>query len=129
MALTCTENQKPKERPSTAYLIDTLTTKTSYVLSDKHVEFMANFYQAYESSPYSQAKDNNEWRDAMSKEIQTLKENNTWNITNLPRGKRAIRSRWVYKIKYQPNGKVERYKARLVSKGWTTMTPLPQLLS
>nr|GEU94445.1 putative reverse transcriptase, RNA-dependent DNA polymerase [Tanacetum cinerariifolium] len=40
---------------------------------------------------------------------------------DLPQGKQAIDSKWVYKIKFKPNGEVERYKARLVAKGLTQM--------
>nr|GEY14049.1 hypothetical protein [Tanacetum cinerariifolium] len=40
---------------------------------------------------------------------------------DLPEGKQAIDSKWVYKIKLKPNGEVERYKARLVAKGFTQM--------
>lgn len=53
------------------------------------------------------------------KEIQALEENGTWTLENLPKGKRAIDSKWVYKVKYKPNGEVERYKGRLVAKGFT----------
>ncbi|KAI3681211.1 hypothetical protein L6452_35996 [Arctium lappa] len=42
-------------------------------------------------------------------------------LEHLPEGKRAIDSKWVYKIKYKPNGEVERYKARLMVKGYTQM--------
>lgn len=63
-------------------------------------------------------KDSN-WRDAMSKEIHALEENNTWVLTKLPPGKKAIDSKWVYKIKYKTNGEIERYKDRLVAKGFT----------
>lgn len=55
----------------------------------------------------------------MKKEIQALEQNDTWTLETLPKGKRAIDSKWVYKIKYKPNGDVERYKARLVAKGFT----------
>ncbi|KAJ0588916.1 putative RNA-directed DNA polymerase [Helianthus annuus] len=59
------------------------------------------------------------WIKAMKKEIQALEQNETWTLEKLPEGKRAIDSKWVYKIKYKPNGEVERYKARLVAKGFT----------
>ncbi|CAL8991331.1 unnamed protein product [Prunus brigantina] len=48
-----------------------------------------------------------------------LEQNHTWTLTSLPPGKRAIGSRWVYKIKHKSDGSVERYKARLVAKGYT----------
>lgn len=57
----------------------------------------------------------------MKREIQALEQNETWVLEELPKGKRAIDSKWVYKIKYRPNGEVKRYKARLVAKGFTQM--------
>ncbi|CAH9142301.1 unnamed protein product [Cuscuta epithymum] len=55
----------------------------------------------------------------MQREIHALEENGTWTLVQLPPGKKAVDSKWVYKIKYKPNGDVERYKARLVAKGFT----------
>lgn len=57
----------------------------------------------------------------MQQEIRALEKNDTWTLTDLPNGERAIESKWVYKIKYKQNGEVERYKARLVAKGFTQM--------
>ncbi|KAL9455248.1 hypothetical protein AB3S75_010624 [Citrus x aurantiifolia] len=54
----------------------------------------------------------------MEDEITALEKNNTWTLTHLSDGKKAIGSRWVYKIKYQYDGTIERYKARLVAKGY-----------
>ncbi|GJT33906.1 putative reverse transcriptase, RNA-dependent DNA polymerase, LTR copia-type gag-polypeptide [Tanacetum coccineum] len=48
------------------------------------------------------------WIEAMKKEIQALEQNKTWTLKELPNGKKAIDSKWVYKIKYKPNGDVER---------------------
>lgn len=55
----------------------------------------------------------------MLKEIQALEANGPWILVPLPPGKRAIDSKWVYKIKYRPNGEVEWYKARLVARGFS----------
>lgn len=57
----------------------------------------------------------------MKKEVDALEQNGTWQLQHLPKGKRAIDSKWVYKIKYKPNVDVERFKARLVAKGYTQM--------
>ncbi|KAL0310615.1 UNVERIFIED_CONTAM: hypothetical protein Sangu_2356200 [Sesamum angustifolium] len=52
----------------------------------------------------------------MDEELQALENNQTWTLTALPNGKKAIGSRWVYKLKMNPDGTVNRYKARLVAK-------------
>ena len=39
------------------------------------------------------------YQEAMQKEIQALEHNGTWRVTDLPPGKKALSSRWVYKIK------------------------------
>jgi len=42
-------------------------------------------------------------------------------MTDLPQGKKAIGCKWIFRIKYNPKGKVERYKVRLVAKGYTQL--------
>ncbi|GJU76308.1 ribonuclease H-like domain-containing protein [Tanacetum coccineum] len=56
--------------------------------------------------------------DAMNAEIEALNENHIWVITDLPANRKAIRNKWIYKIKYKASGDIDRYKARLVVKGF-----------
>ncbi|RVW40360.1 Retrovirus-related Pol polyprotein from transposon RE2 [Vitis vinifera] len=45
--------------------------------------------------------------------------NETWEVMNLPRGKKPVGCKWIFTMKYKADGTVERYKARLVAKGFT----------
>lgn len=55
----------------------------------------------------------------MDEEMSALHKNQTWELTTLPKGKQAVGCRWVYTVKYLPDGSIERLKARLVAKGYT----------
>ena len=55
----------------------------------------------------------------MKEELDAMEANNTWTITSLPPDKHTIGCRWVYKVKYNADGTVNRHKARLVAKGYT----------
>lgn len=63
--------------------------------------------------------DADKWKKAMDQEFESLIKNGTWDVVRLPKGRTAVKCKWVYKIKYQPNGEIERYKARLVAKGYS----------
>ena len=60
-----------------------------------------------------------EWKAATDSEYKTLIENNTWELTELPVGRKLIGSNWIFKVKYDNDGTVERFKGRLVAKGFT----------
>lgn len=57
------------------------------------------------------------WKEAMDAEMASHKSNKTWTLQPLPRDRKAVKSKWVFKIKTQENDK--RYKARLVAKGYS----------
>lgn len=48
----------------------------------------------------------------MDVEIAAIERNNTWELTELPKGQKSISVKWVYKTKLKENGKVDKYKAR-----------------
>ena len=53
----------------------------------------------------------------MAKQIEARKLNQTWNVEDLPQEKKPINCKWVYRVKYNSDGSIERYKARLVIRG------------
>jgi len=53
----------------------------------------------------------------MKDEIKALQNNETWTVTDLPHGKKALGCKWIYKIKHKSDGSVERFKACLVILG------------
>nr|GFA35114.1 retrovirus-related Pol polyprotein from transposon TNT 1-94 [Tanacetum cinerariifolium] len=55
----------------------------------------------------------------MDDKMKALKKNKTWDQCALPQGKKPVGCRWIFTVKYKPDGIVERYKARLVTKGHT----------
>ncbi|GKV22443.1 hypothetical protein SLEP1_g32316 [Rubroshorea leprosula] len=59
-----------------------------------------------------------QWRGAMEEEMESLHKNKTWDLVQLPEGRKAIGCRWIYKLKKDSEGNIERYKARLVIKGY-----------
>jgi len=54
----------------------------------------------------------------MDEEIKMIDRNNTWELTEFPEGSQTIGVKWVFKKKLSAQGEIERYKARLVVKGY-----------
>jgi transposase InsO family protein len=63
--------------------------------------------------------DANLWYQAAVKEMEAHIENGTWELVKLPPGRKAIGSQWVFKVKRNADGSVERYKARVVAQGFS----------
>ncbi|GMI95547.1 hypothetical protein HRI_003224000 [Hibiscus trionum] len=59
------------------------------------------------------------WKSAIKDELESIMSNHTWELVDLPRGFKTINSKWVFRKKLRPDGSIQKYKARLVVKGFT----------
>ena len=63
--------------------------------------------------------DRDKWVEAMNEELKSIRANNTWVLVDLPQSKKAIGTKWVFKLKRDVDGNINRYKARLVAQGYS----------
>lgn len=95
-----------------------------------NVEFQENFgldkarlaHQKIEPQTYNEAvtgPDAREWTIAMASHLEDMMALSTWRVSEIPSGRKPISCKWVFKIKYNPNGTIDKYKARLVARGFT----------
>ena len=88
-------------------------------LSNSYKSFLTVLGEIPIPSRVEEALQDPGWLAAMNEEMTALEKNNTWELTTLPRGKKAIGCRWVFTPKFQADSTLERFKARLVANGYT----------
>ncbi|GJY42494.1 putative ribonuclease H-like domain-containing protein [Tanacetum coccineum] len=79
----------------------------------------ACFLSQNEPKKVIQALTDPSWIEAMQEELLQFKLQKVWTLVDLPKGKRAIGTKWVYRNKKDERGIVVRNKARLVAQGYT----------
>jgi hypothetical protein len=83
-----------------------------------HYAYMVRVIQEVEPTYFEQEVKNLKWDNAIDEEMVVLDVNATWELVALPKDKKAIGCKWVYKVKHNVNGSVSRYKTKLVTKGY-----------
>ena len=52
----------------------------------------------------------------MMEEYQSIMKNDVWDVVPRPKGKSVVTSKWIYKIKHEADGSVEKHKSRFVAR-------------
>ncbi|GJW19654.1 putative ribonuclease H-like domain-containing protein [Tanacetum coccineum] len=84
---------------------------------DFHHCLFACFLSQHEPKKISEALEDKSWVDAMQEELLQFEIQKVWILVDLPYGKKAIGTKWVYRNKKDERGVVVRNKARLVAQG------------
>ena len=58
------------------------------------------------------------WKEAIDDEMDSILQNNTWELTDLPPGCKPLGCRWIFKRKMKVDGSIDKFKARLVIQGF-----------
>ena len=77
---------------------------------------MAQVSENYDLDTFAEALGHPTWDATMKEEYQSLLANDTWDLVPLPKGRKFVKCKWVYKTKYEPDHKVDKHKAKLVAK-------------
>jgi hypothetical protein len=112
----------PRTRQAPEYLRDYVTGMENIDnQADQQLQNLAiaMFTTNEDPSSYDEAIKHSVWKKAMDNEIESIEANDTWELTTLPKGVKAVGVKWIFKTKYNEKGNVDKHKARLVAKGYT----------
>jgi hypothetical protein len=70
-----------------------------------------------EPTTFAQEVDQQVWGEVVQEEYDSIMLNDVWEVVPRLEGKSVVISRWLYKIKYDADGSIEKQKARFVARG------------
>jgi hypothetical protein len=80
---------------------------------------LAQVSKTHDLETFAEASGHPSWDTTMNEEYHYLTSNDTWDLVPLPKGRKLVIYKRVYRTKYASDGSGERHKARLVSKGFS----------
>ncbi|GJR09446.1 retrotransposon protein, putative, ty1-copia subclass [Tanacetum coccineum] len=63
------------------------------------------------------SSEGHQWKEAIKSEIDSILQNHTWKLMDLPRGCKPLGYKWIFEKKMKADGTIDKYKERLVIKG------------
>jgi hypothetical protein len=115
------------EKPAVGTTTQPVQIQRSYTYQGQRIEDLSDDELAFHAADFAEPrtykdaiKDPNwdNWKKAMEKELFDLQAQNTWSLADLPPDKVPLKGRWVFKLKKNIRGDIEKYKARWVIKGF-----------
>ena len=107
-----------KGQPATRFGFDEYADHTD-VAKVTHMALRAAIEEPSTIQEALDSKYSTQWRAAADTEYRALMENETGELVKLPHNRKAIGCKWVFSVKYNGCGEVERFKGRLVPKGYS----------
>ncbi|KAJ0590261.1 putative RNA-directed DNA polymerase [Helianthus annuus] len=117
---TDSENEVIKTKSIRNIYRNTRKLSNAEVLQKYNQNQVVNFvlYASTDPTSYEEASKDAKWIEAMDREMDSINKNHTWVLVDPPKHQKPIGVKWIYKTKYDEKGNVDKYKARLVVKGY-----------
>jgi hypothetical protein len=92
--------------------------RTAKSFGDDYILYLVDDTPSTTEEAYS-SPDADFWKEAIRSKMDSIMSNGTWEVVERPYGFKSIGSKWVFQKKLRPDGTIERYKERLVIKGYS----------
>ena len=125
---------RSKTRRSLALLTDATCDEGSHVTEAESDEVVAviggeEIEEEDEEAPRSfkeamTSKEGSKWKEVADEEMRSLEEQGTWELVDLPPGRKVVGVKWVFTKKRDEHGNVVKFKGRLVAKGYSQIAGL-----
>jgi hypothetical protein len=96
-----------------------LQISVKHVHSSSEPPLLAQVSETRDPKTFVEASGHPDWETTLNEEYRSLMANDTWDLVPLPKGRKLVGCKWVYRTKYALDGSVQRHKARLVAKGFS----------
>lgn len=97
---------------------DYVAGNAGFIISEDGEDIIAMFIASEDPDCFEEAVQEDVWRKAMEAKIASIEENNTWELMDLPEGAKVIGVKWIFKTKLNERGEIDKFKSRLVAKGY-----------
>jgi hypothetical protein len=118
------EQQQPQAEdvPNVEYPRRSQRVRRSVIPDDYEVYNTKEFQMEGDPTSFEEAMRNDnssKWLEAMEDEIKSMSTNKVWDLEHIPKEAKTVGCKWVYKTKHDSQGNIERFKTRLMTKGFT----------
>jgi hypothetical protein len=110
-------NERENEALRRSKRVKKSTISTDYKVYNIEIVHMKGDPTSYEEA--MGGPNSSKWLKAMEDEMRSMSSNNVWDLEKISKRAKIVGCKWVHKTKYDSNGNIEKYKARLVVNGFT----------
>lgn len=96
-------------RQAPVWMNDYVARNSGFLVTKDGEDIIVMFIASEDPDCFKDAEQHEVWRKEMEAEITSIEENNTWELMDLPVGAKVIGVKWVFKMKFNENGEIDKF--------------------